>query len=84
MAEITDDDHLFEDMTPESPGTIGRNIIKRLGLASQVANAIRSPNNNTRKIFSFQVVDKDSYTTNPLCFLAKGDNIQRQATKQYN
>ena len=24
MAEIKDDDHLFEDMTPESPGTINR------------------------------------------------------------
>jgi len=24
MAELADDDHLSEDMTPESPGTIGR------------------------------------------------------------
>ena len=47
MAGKKDDDHLFEDMTPESPGTIDRNIIRRLGLASQVAEAIRSPNNNT-------------------------------------
>jgi len=46
MAEITDDDHLFKDMTSESPGTIGRNIIRRLGLASQVAEAISSPKNN--------------------------------------
>jgi len=58
MAEITDDDHLFEDMTPESPGTIGRNITKRLGLASQVAEAIRSPNNNTRKVFRIFFVFK--------------------------
>ena len=47
MADLNDDDHLFEDMSPESPGTIGRNTIRRLGLASQVAEAIRSPNNNT-------------------------------------
>ena len=47
MADLHDDDHLFEDMSPESPGTIGRNIVRRLGLASQVAEAIRSPNNNT-------------------------------------
>ena len=46
MADLHDDDHLFEDMSPESPGTIGRNIVRRLGLASQVAEAIRS-NNNT-------------------------------------
>ena len=44
MAELADN-HLFEDMTPESLGTIRRNI---LGLASQEAEAIRSPNNNTR------------------------------------
>ena len=25
--------HLFEDMSPESPGTIGKNIVRRLGLA---------------------------------------------------
>ena len=43
MADLNDDEHLFEEMSPESPGTIGR----RLGLASQVAEAIRS-NNNTR------------------------------------
>ena len=35
-------------MTPESPGAIRRNIIRRLGLASQVAEAIRSPKNNIR------------------------------------
>ena len=46
MADLNDDDHLFEEMSPESPGTIGRNIVRRLGLASQVAEAIRSPNNN--------------------------------------
>ena len=44
---MNDDDHLFKDMSPDSPGTIGKNIIRRLGLASQVAKAIRSPNNNT-------------------------------------
>ena len=48
MADLHDDDHLFEDISPESPGTIGRNIVRRLGLASQVAEAIRSPNNSTR------------------------------------
>ena len=47
MADLHDNDHLFEDMSPESPGTIGRNIVRRLGYASQVAEAIRSPNNNT-------------------------------------
>jgi len=47
MADLNDDDHLFEEMSPESPSTIGRNIERRLGLASQVAEAIRSPNNNT-------------------------------------
>ena len=47
MADLHDDDHLFEDMSPESPGTIGRNIVRRLGLASQVVEAIRSSNNNT-------------------------------------
>ena len=47
MADLHDDDHLFENVSPESPGTIGRNIVRRLGLASQVAEAIRSPNNNT-------------------------------------
>jgi len=47
MADLNDDGHLFEEMSPESPGTIGRNIVRRLGLASQVAEAIRSPNNNT-------------------------------------
>jgi len=31
MAEMNDDNHLFKDMTPESPG---ENIIRRLGLAS--------------------------------------------------
>ena len=35
MADLHDDDHLFEDMSPESPGTIGRNIVRRLGLASR-------------------------------------------------
>ena len=45
MAELADNDH--KDIPPESPGTIRRNIIRRLGLASQVAEAIRSPNNNT-------------------------------------
>ena len=53
MAEITDDDHLFEDMTPESPSNIRRNIIRRLGLASQVSEAIRSPNNNTNEVKNF-------------------------------
>ena len=49
MAELTDvDDDLFEEMTPESPDTIGRNIIRRLGLASPVAEAIRSPDNNKK------------------------------------
>ena len=47
MADLNDDDHLFEELSPESPGTIGRKIVRRLGLASQVAEAIRSPNNNT-------------------------------------
>ena len=48
MADLNDDDHLFEEMSgPDSLGTIGRNIVRRLGLASQVAGAIRSPNNNT-------------------------------------
>ena len=46
MADLHDDDYLFEDMSPESPGTIGRNIVRKLGLASLVAEAIRS-NNNT-------------------------------------
>jgi len=46
MADLNDYDHLFEEMSPESPGNIGRNIVRRLGLASQVAEAIRSPNNN--------------------------------------
>jgi len=46
MADLHDDDHFFEDMSPESPGTIERNIVRRLGLASQVAEAIRSPSNN--------------------------------------
>ena len=36
MADLHDDDHLFEDVSPESPGTVGRNIVRRLGLASQV------------------------------------------------
>ena len=31
-------DHLFEHMSPESPGTIGKNM---------VAEAIKSPNNST-------------------------------------
>ena len=47
MAELADNDHFFEEITLEPPGTIRRNIIRRLGLASQVAEAIRSPNNNT-------------------------------------
>ena len=47
MADLNDDDHLFEELSPESPGTIGRKIVRRLGLASQVTEAIRSPNNNT-------------------------------------
>ena len=46
MADLHDDDYLFEDMSPEFPGTIGRNIVRKLGLASLVAEAIRS-NNNT-------------------------------------
>ena len=46
MADLHDDDHLFKDMSPESPGTIGRNIVRRLGLASQVAETIRYLNNN--------------------------------------
>ena len=46
MADLNDD-HLFEDMSPEFPGTIRRNIIRRLGLASQLVEAIRSLNNNT-------------------------------------
>ena len=51
MADLNDDDHLFEEMSsPESLGTIGRNIVRRLGLARQVAEAIRSPNNNTRDL----------------------------------
>ena len=41
MADVNDDDHLFKDMSPESPGTIRKNI-RRLGLASQVAESIRS------------------------------------------
>ena len=44
MADLHDDNHLFEDKSPESPGTIGRNIVRRLGLASQVAEAT---NNST-------------------------------------
>jgi len=40
MADLHDDDHLFEDMTPESPGAIERNIVRRLRLANQVAEAI--------------------------------------------
>jgi len=55
MADLNDDDHLFKDMSPESAGTIGRNIIRRLGLASQVAEAIRS-NNNTCSINLFDNV----------------------------
>ena len=47
MADLNVDDHFFEEMSPESPGTIWRNVVRRLGLASQVAEAIRSPNNNT-------------------------------------
>ena len=47
MADLNDDDHLFEEISPECPGTIRRNIVRRLGLASQVAEAIRSPNSNT-------------------------------------
>jgi len=47
MADLHEDDHLFEDISQESPGTIGRSIVRRQGLASQVAEAIRSPNNNT-------------------------------------
>ena len=43
MADLNDDNHLFEEM---SPGTIGRNIVRRLGLASQVAETIRYLNNN--------------------------------------
>ena len=35
MADLHDDDHLFEDMSPESPGTIRRNIVRRLGLTSR-------------------------------------------------
>ena len=46
MVELANDNHLSKEMAPESPGAIGRNIIRRLGLASQVAEAIRSPNNN--------------------------------------
>ena len=42
MVDMNDDDHLFEDMNQESPGTIRKNIIRKLGLASQVAEAIRS------------------------------------------
>ena len=51
MAEMNDNHHLFKDMSPESPGTIGKNIIRRLGLASQVAKAIRSSNNNTIALY---------------------------------
>ena len=52
MAEMNYDDHnLFEDMTPKSPGTIRKSIISRLGLASRVAKAIRSPKNNTTTMF---------------------------------
>ena len=46
MADLNDDDHLFEEMSPESPGTSGRNIVRRQALASQVAEAIRSLNNS--------------------------------------
>jgi len=52
MADLNDDDHLFEDMSPEFPGTIGKNIVRRLGLASQAVEAIRSPNNN-KTVFIF-------------------------------
>ena len=60
MVDLHDDDHLFEDVSPESPGTIMR---RRLGLASQVAEAIRSTNNNTRKsrILSTEVFDFIAY-----------------------
>jgi len=47
MADLHDDDYLFEDMSPESPGTIGRNIVRRLGLARLVAEAITSNNNSS-------------------------------------
>ena len=50
MAKLTDDNNLFEDMTPKSPGTMGRNIIRRLGLASQVAEVIRSPDVLIKKV----------------------------------
>jgi len=35
MAKLVDDDHheLFEEMALESPGTIGRNIIRRFGVS---------------------------------------------------
>ena len=55
MVDLNDDDHLFEELSiPESPGTIGKNIVRRLGLASQVAEAIRSPNNNTNVSYAPQ------------------------------
>ena len=54
MAVLNDDNYLFEDMSLEFPGTIGKNIVRRLGLASQVAEAIRSPNNNASTLkFSY-------------------------------
>ena len=42
MADLNDDDHLLEDMSPESPGTIGRNIVRRLGQPG--SEAVRSSN----------------------------------------
>jgi len=39
--ELADDNHLFEEMTPESPGTIGRNIIRGLAGKSGLLTIIQ-------------------------------------------
>jgi len=52
MSEL-DDQYLFMDddnvlpSSMESPNTVGKNMSRRLGLASQMADAIRSNNNSS-------------------------------------
>ena len=47
MVDMNDDDHLFEDMSPESPGTIRKKYHKKTGV-SQPGGRGHQINNNTR------------------------------------
>jgi len=52
MINMNDDDHLFKDMSPESPGTIRKKYHKKTGVSQpggrghQINNNTRCPNNN--------------------------------------